>query len=127
MKKIFLFFSLIFINSSVSAEWISFGFAADTNNQYFYEKNNIKLLPNNKIRVWMYQNLEKSLHEYQSLRSYEEFDCKEYSYKVFQIDAFTQLNVSGNQINIPTKQEILYIAPNSVRTRLLEIICHKKL
>ncbi len=127
MKKIFLFFSLIFITSSVSAEWINFGFSADTNVQYFYEKNTIKLLPNNKIRVWMYQNLEKSLHEYQSLRSYEELDCKEYSYKVLQIDAFTQLNVIGNQINIPTKQEILYIAPNSVRTRLLEIVCKKKL
>jgi hypothetical protein len=75
----------------------------------------------------MYLNLEKPLHEYQSLRSYEEFDCKEYSYKALQIDAFTQLNVSGNQINIPTKQEILYISPNSIRTRLLEIICQKKL
>ena len=126
MKKIFLFFSLIFITSTASAEWVSYGFSADTHDQYFYEKNTVKSLPNNKIRVWIYLNLEKSLYEYQSLRNYEEFDCKEYSYKTLQIDAYTKQNVSGDHINLPTKQEILYMPPNSIRTHLLEIICQKK-
>ena len=126
MNKIFLFFSLIFITSTVSAEWVSYGFAVDTHDQYFYEKNTVKLLPNNKIRVWMYFNLAKSLAGYQSLRNYEEFDCKEYSYKTLQIDAYSKQNVSGDQINIPTKQEILYMPPDSIRTHLLEIICQKK-
>ena len=74
MKKLLLFFALLFITTISYAEWVQY-----SSNAFFYDISSIKR-DGNKVRVWSYNNVKqddkraKSMNV-GSMRSLDEIDC----------------------------------------------------
>jgi hypothetical protein len=124
MKKL-IFLILLSLSQPSLADWVKWAIA-DDGNEYYVELKSIKTLSNNKKRVWIYVNFNNANPgSNRSGKSYEEYDCKEDSYKILQAVSYSDINLKGNTfpLEIPN-QKIMYTSPSSVRELLLKnILC----
>ena len=125
MKKLLLFFALLFITTISYAEWVQY-----SSNAFFYDISSIKR-DGNKVRVWIYNNVKqddkraKSMNV-GSMRSLDEIDCVNETYSILALHLYTNPDLDGDMrsISIPSK-EIDYIVPKSTHSRLMKLICKK--
>lgn len=114
------------ILSNAFADW-KFWAIADNNDRYFFDPTTIKKISPSKRRVWIYQELNKPStkdFEYKSIKGYEEYDCKEESYRTLQMIAYKNVTPEGELFDITSNpDQIRYISPGTVRSDLLKSVC----
>ena len=129
MKKLLLFFALLFITTSAYAEWIYFSKNVG-GDIFFYDKSNVKR-NGDKVKVWTYMNTLPDDKEAKSLntgsgRSLEEIDCVNETSKRLTLHIFTKIDLEGDMRNVPiTNPTITYIVPDSTHATLMKLVCKK--
>lgn len=136
MKKLFLFLILTFTTLNVYAKWVFFdnairelAYGKETYDSYYYEDTSIKILNDNKRRVWVFGNFsQKNSRNFKSIQSYEEYNCEDETYKVLQANGYPEKNLEGKSSRISETEfsGISYIEPDGLRKTLYKILCNKK-
>ena len=127
MRKIFFFLFMAF-SSSLWAEWIFIDRALSSKDSFFIDPTTIRK-EGNRRKVWELTNYSQMKNEAMSMRSRNEYDCKEEQYRFIQISYFPKefatgpiLSTDNLQINGPGG-EWRQIAPGSVDEALIKFVC----
>ncbi len=123
MKKI-LFIILLLINSVVHAQWTSIGHSSD-NDEFFIDYSTIQRV-NKIVKVWVKVNLSENTQGIHSTRNYQEYDCNEKKYRNLTITGFKKLNLEQLSHSENKPGEYTFIAPGTVSSKILNIVCNKK-
>ena len=127
MKKAIFLIALFFTSTSV----IAYAPVArnDQGVEFFVDFSSIQKT-GNTIRVWEKQNYPAprivGSDFYQSVRIYEEYDCKERKSRRLSWTVFSQKDLSGEVVLTNSKSsEWNFIAPDSVAGIVMNVVCKK--
>ena len=129
MKKIPLTVLMLFLTTHVYAAWENYGSSTD-GTIYFYDKSSIKR-SGNKVKVWDYKNFsadnEKAkLLNVGSVRTLNEINCMDETFKMIVLHAFPRQNLEGvMKDSSVTNPKIEYVVPESTFEDLVKSVCKK--
>jgi len=149
MRPILLLMLLCLFSNNASAEWVRIGvrflngteFSDDISDNSieahesltaFTVYANFSTMRKNwpKIKVWSLTNLSKSMkvteQPYLSIKSHDEFDCKERTSRSLSYTYFTELMGKGEVVTRGTRAMDWYpIDPNSITEIVFKTVCKK--
>ncbi len=149
MRPILLLMLLCLFSTSANADWIRIGvrflngteFSDDiiNNNIETHESLTAFTVYANfstmrkswpKIKIWSLINLSKTMkvteHSYLSIKSHDEFDCKERTSRSISYSYFTDLMGKGELVLRSTRSSDWYpIEPNSITEIVYKTVCKK--
>lgn len=124
-KILFLF--LIGINPIVYAQWALI--ETTDSSAHFVDKSTIQQIQQYK-RVWIkteyFPNSKMAIeNKVNSTRMYVEYDCREKKSRFLSFSAYRQPNLVELSYNDNKTEDWNFIAPNTVNSAILEIVCKK--
>jgi hypothetical protein len=128
MKKI-LFFLLLSISSVVHANWTFTQSSENSDSVFYIDVSTIQFIDGN-VRAWFkveYSSdaLMAQKHKWRSVRSLEEFDCREKKYRVLSLTSFKQPNLNDIDRTFNASNWD-FIAPNTISDKHFKLVCKNK-
>ncbi len=123
MKK-FLFFILLTISSIAHANW-NLTFTSTDGDKFYIDYSTINR-QNNIAKVWVRVDFGDGVEgSIRSTRSYNEYDCIQKKYRRLTTTYFKKPNLEQLVTTENKPTEYSYIAPNTVASGIIEIVCKK--
>jgi hypothetical protein len=129
MKKLLLTLSLLFVTTSVFAEW-KFYDLSKSGGMNYYDDSSITR-NGDKVRVKHYANFSQDdeltkLTKMSSARVLYEIDCVNETREILQFKAFSKKDLKGDMSDaMNPNPEIENIVPNSIGAVLMKLVCKK--
>ena len=129
MNKLLLLISLLFITTSVFAEWKFYDLSKAGGMQYY---DNSSITRNgDKVKVMHYANFSQDneltkLTKMSSARVLYEIDCVNETREILEFKAFSKTDLKGDMTDaMNPKPEIENIVPDSIGAVLMNLVCKK--
>ena len=128
MKKL-LFVLLLSISSLVHAQWTFTQTNENLDTVFYIDVSTIQFIDGN-VRAWFKVEYSSDSfmarkHKWRSVRSLEEFDCREKKFRVLSLTSFKQPNLNDidRTLNSSTWD---FVAPNTISDTHLKLLCKNK-
>ena len=129
MNKLLLLISLLFITTSVFAEW-KFYDLSKTGGTNYYDNSSITR-NGDKVKVMHYANFSQDdeltkLTKMSSARVLYEIDCVNETREILEFKAFSKTDLKGDMTDaMKLKPKIENIVPDSIGAVLMKLVCKK--
>jgi hypothetical protein len=129
MKKLLLTLSLLFVTTSVFAEW-KFYDLSKAGGMNYYDNSSI-IRNGDKVKVMHYANFSQDdkltkLTKMSSARVLYEIDCVNETRKILEFKAFSKTDLKGDMTDaMNPNPEIENIVPDSIGAVLMKLVCKK--
>jgi len=129
MNKLLLLISLLFITTSVFAEW-KFYDLSKTGGMNYYDNSSISR-NGDKVKVMHYANFSQDneltkLTKMSSARVLYEIDCVNETREILEFKAFSKTDLKGDMTDaMNLKPKIENIVPDSIGAVLMKLVCKK--
>jgi len=129
MNKLLLLISLLFITTSVFAEW-KFYDLSNAGGMNYYDNSSI-IRTGDKVKVMHYANFSQDneltkLTKMSSARVLYEIDCVNETREILEFKAFSKTDLKGDMTDaMNPKPEIENIVSNSIGSVLMKLVCKK--
>lgn len=129
MKKLIAVLLVLSYSSIAFANW-TFVAESSNDNKFFFDFDTIQK-KSNLVKIWQKVELSKpqqfSGENYQSIRTYREYDCGNKMERILSLAFFSQNNLNGNIVFTHSKTgEWDYVPPNTTGAELLKTACGGK-
>ncbi len=129
MNKLLLLISLLFITTSVFAEWKFYDLSKAGGTNYYDNSSIIRT--GDKVKVMHYANFSQDnkltkLTKMSSARVLYEIDCVNETREILEFKAFSKTDLKGDMTDaMNLKPKIENIVPDSIGAVLMKLVCKK--
>ncbi len=132
MKILITLLTLFISISNASADWIFVTSSTDKSSDLFIDAESIQIINKDIRRYWSKNNFQQlevtELGDYQSIRAFNEVDCKNKKFRGISISFYEKNDLLGKVIHSQEDENSKwsFIPPNSLASVTSDIVCSIK-